>query len=137
MGQVKIKRKSEWANKKFPYKVVLDGHELCEISSGEERIITIDKPGTIQAKLRWGGSDKVDMNEAIKEVKISANRWTNIAVPGIAMLTLFVFGLINFMYPDNEANGFITALLTGFVIGGIGLLTIWNNRFIDIELIAD
>ncbi|GCC50513.1 hypothetical protein SanaruYs_07280 [Chryseotalea sanaruensis] len=140
MAQLKIKRLKEWANKRFSYKVILDGQEHFEIANGQERLISIDNPVTIQAKTMWGSSKKVKVdisNGNIKEIRISANKQTNIRFPIAAFSIVMICSVVNLIYPDNGAKDFMTGLLIGVAVPLLGLLTIWRDRFLDIELVTE
>lgn len=140
MGQLKIKRLKEWANKRFNYKVVLDGQEQFEIANGQERLISIDNPVTIQAKIMWGSSKKIKVavnNDKIKEIRISANKQTNIIYPIVALSIIMTCSVINLANPDNGAKDFMTGLLIGVAVPLLGLVTIWRDNFLDIELVTD
>ncbi len=140
MGQLKIIRLKEWANKRFNYKVILDGQEQFEIANGQERLISIDNPVTIQAKIMWGSSKKIKVavnNDKIKEIRISANKQTNIIYPILALSIIMTCSIINLVNPDNDIKDFMTGLLIGVTVPLLGLLTIWRDNFLDIELVAD
>jgi hypothetical protein len=53
MRELKITRLEEWANRRFNYTIVVDGQEQFEIASGQEKVVTIEKATTLQAKLMW------------------------------------------------------------------------------------
>jgi hypothetical protein len=140
MGQLKITRLREWANKRFAYKIILDGQEKFEIANGQERLVSIDNAVTVQAKIMWGSSKKVKVDNSddkIKEIRISANKQTNIRLPIAAFSIVMFCSVVNLIYPDNGAKDFMTGLLIGVVASLIGLLTIWRDKFLDIELVTD
>ena len=141
MGQLKIKRLKEWANRRFSYKIIVDGQEQFEIANGQERILTVDNTTTLQAKLMWCGSEKinimVDEEQKIKEVRVKANKGPNIHFPFIALTILIICGVINLVYPDNGLKGAITSILVGVIIYALALVTIWRNKFLDIELVTE
>ena len=140
MGQLKITRLKEWANRRFTYKVILDGQEQFEIANGQERLISIDNPVTIQAKIMWGSSKKIKVavnNDTIKEIRISANKQTNIIYPIVVLSIITTCSVINLVNPDNDAKDFMTGLLIGVAVPLLGLLTIWRDNFLDIELVTD
>jgi hypothetical protein len=138
MGQLKIKRLKEWANRRFSYKILVDGKEQFEIANGQERFLTFDQGATLQAKLMWCGSKKVDIaedNGNIKEIRVSANKGLNIRLPVVASTMIALSAALNFLTVDKGLKDFVTALLIGVLIGAIGQLTIGRNRFLDIELV--
>jgi hypothetical protein len=140
MTQLKITRLKEWANRRFTYKIILDGQEQFEIENGQERVISVDHPVTIQAKIMWGGSKKISVdvaNKKIKEIKISANKQTNIRFPLSAFSIVMICSAVNLIYPNNGAKDFMTGLLIGVIALLLALLTIWRNKFLDIELVTD
>jgi hypothetical protein len=140
MGQLKITRLREWANERFAYKIILDGQEKFEIENGQERLISIDNAVTVQAKIMWGSSKKVKVdisNDKIKEIRVSANKQTNIRLPIAAFSIVMFCSVVNLIYPDNGAKDFMTGLLIGVAASLIGVLTIWRDKFLDIELVTD
>lgn len=140
MAQLKITRLKEWANKRFAYKIILNGQEYFEIESGQERLISIENPVTIQAKIMWGSSKKVKVdvsNDKIKEIKISANKRTNIRYPIVAFSIVMICSVVNLIYPNNGAKDFMTGLLIGALVPLLALVTIWRDKFLDIELVTD
>ena len=140
MGQVKIKRLKEWANRRFSYKIFVDGKEQFEIADGQERILTLDNGATLQAKLMWCGSEKIyvptDSGQK-RELRVKANKGPNIRFPFFALIILISCGVINLVYPDNGAKEFMTSLGVGIIIYALCLMTIWRNKFLDIELVTD
>lgn len=141
MGQLKIKRLKEWANRRFNYKIIVDGQERFDIANGQERILTVDNTTTLQAKLMWCGSEKVnitaDREQQIKEIRIKANKGPNIRFPFFALTVLILCSVINLAYPDNQFKEAITSILVGVIIYAIALVTIWRNKFLDIELVTE
>jgi hypothetical protein len=141
MGTVKIKRLKEWSNRRFNYKIIVDGQEQFEIANGQERILTVDDTTTLQAKLMWCGSEKiniaVDKEQKIKEVRVKANKGPNIRFPFLALTIFISCGIINLVYPDNALKGAITSILVGVIIYAVALVTIWRNKFLDIELVTE
>jgi hypothetical protein len=141
MGQLKIKRLKEWANRRFNYKIIVDGQERFDIANGQERILTVDNTTTLQAKLMWCGSEKVnitaDREQQIKEIRLKANKGPNIRFPFFALTVLILCSVINLAYPDNQFKEAITSILVGVIIYAIALVTIWRNKFLDIELVTE
>ena len=140
MTQLKITRLKEWANRRFTYKIIVDGQERFEIENGQERVISVDHPVTIQAKIMWGGSKKISVdvaNKEIKEIKISANKQTNIRFPLSAFSIVMICSVVHLIYPNNGAKDFMTGLLIGVIALLLALLTIWRDKFLDIELVTD
>ena len=140
MGQLKIKRLKEWSNRRFNYKIFIDGQEQFEIANGQEKILTVDKATTIQAKLMWCGSEKINLstdNGEIKELRVKANKGPNIRFPFFALTILILFGVINIAYPDNGAKIFMTSIIVGIIIYALCLVTIWRNKFLDIQLVTE
>jgi hypothetical protein len=104
MSQLKITRLEEWANRRFNYTIVVDGQEQFEIASGQEKVVTIDKATTLQAKLMWCGSKKIEIKadeQQIKEIRVKANKGANLLFPAMAFLVLIASSVVNLVYPDN------------------------------------
>jgi hypothetical protein len=140
MEQLKIKRLKEWANRRFNYKIIVNGQEEFEIANGQERALTLNNVTTIQAKLMWCGSEQVEIKtdrEKIKEIRVMSNKGPNIWFPLTALTILLSSGLVNYVYPDNELKQFTTAILIGVIIYALALVTIWRNKFLNIELVTD
>jgi len=140
MGQLKITRLKEWANRRFKYKIFVDGQEQFEIANGQERILTVDNGVTIQAKLMWCGSERVNIptdKGQIKELRIKANKGPNIRFPFFALTVLILCSIINLVYPDNGLKDAMISIIVGVIIYALALLTIWRNKFLDIELVTD
>jgi hypothetical protein len=138
MYQVRITRASEWFNRNVNYTIVLNGEEITKLSNGEEKLITLDLPATIQAKILWCGSEKIDIKEntnSIKEVRIRAHHYTHIIISIVAPSLLLISGFINIIYPENGAKGFFTGILAGLMISCVGLLTIWRDKWLKIHLL--
>jgi hypothetical protein len=71
MTQLKIIRLNEWANKRFSYKIFVDGKEQLEIANGQESLLNIEGGSTVQAKIMWCGSKPITLpanDEKIKEI---------------------------------------------------------------------
>jgi len=81
MRELKITRLEEWANRRFSYTIVVDGQEQFEIANGQEKVVTIDKATTLQAKLMWCGSKKIEIKadeKQLKAIRVKANKGPNI-----------------------------------------------------------
>lgn len=140
MKQLTIKRLKEWSNRRFAYKILFDGQEQFELANGQERLIALDQPMTVQAKIMWGSSKKikVDVNDnTIKEIRIKANKEYNIRLPFTILSIIILCTVVNLLYPDHGIKDFMLGLLLGAMVPLIGLLTIWRDRFLDIELVKD
>ena len=140
MGQIKIRRLTEWANRRFSYKIFVDGDELFEIANGQEKCVSFDKGATVQAKLLWCGSKTVNLsvdNGQIKELIVKANNGPNIIFPFFALTILILCGVVNIIYPENGAKVYMTSIMVGIIIYALCLLTIWRNKFLDIKLVTD
>lgn len=139
MSQLKITRLEEWANRRFNYTIVVDGQEQFEIASGQEKLVIIEKATTLQAKLMWCGSKKIEIkaDEQLKEIRVKANKGANILFPVTAFFVLIASSVVNLVYPDNGLKIFMTAIMVGGMIYALALLTIWRNTFLDIELVRE
>lgn len=140
MRELKITRLKEWANRRFNYTIVVDGQEQFEIANGQEKVVTIDKATTLQAKLMWCGSKKIDIKAdepQVKEIRVKANKGANILFPAVAFLVLIASSVVNLVYPDSGLKMFITSVMVGGIIFALALLTIWRNTFLDIELVRE
>jgi hypothetical protein len=139
MRQLKITRLKEWANRRFNYTIVVDGQEQFEIANGQEKVVTINKATTLQAKLMWCGSKKIEIkaDEQLKEIRVKANKGPNILFPAMAFLVLMASSIVNLVYPDNGLKMFMTSVMVGGIAYALALLTIWRNTFLDIELVKE
>jgi hypothetical protein len=140
MSQLKITRLKEWAIRRFNYTIVVNGQEQFELANGQEKVVTIDKATTFQAKLMWCGSKKIEIKadeQHLKEIRIKANKGPNILFPVMAFLVLIASSVVNLVYPDNGLKMFMIAIMIGGMIYALALLTIWRNTFLDIELVKE
>ncbi|MCU0383984.1 MAG: hypothetical protein MUF68_07940 [Cyclobacteriaceae bacterium] len=140
MVQIKITRLKEWANRRFPYQIIVNDKEQFELGNGEGKNIVIEQASTIQAKIMWCGSAKIKIhnsNANIKEVRIKANKRINVVYPFGVLLTIFLVSIINLIFPENGAKDFMIGMLVVLIIFLIGLLTIWRDKFLDIELVRE
>jgi hypothetical protein len=53
------------------------------------------------------------------------------------LTVLILCSVINLAYPDNQFKEAITSILVGVIIYAIALVTIWRNKFLDIELVTE
>jgi hypothetical protein len=140
MRELKITRLEEWANRRFSYTIVVDGQEQFEIANGQEKVVTIDKATTLQAKLMWCGSKKIEIKadeKQLKAIRVKANKGPNILFPVTAFLVLIASSIVNLVYPDSGFKMFMTSVMVGGMIYALALLTIWRNTFLDIELVRE
>jgi hypothetical protein len=140
MTQLTIKRLKEWSNRRFAYKILFDGQEQFELANGQERLIALEQPIIVQAKIMWGSSKKVKVDvsdNAIKEIRIKANKDSSIRLPFTILAIIILCTVVNLLYPDHGIKDFMLGLLLGAMVPLIGLLTIWRDRFLDIELVKD
>jgi hypothetical protein len=138
MRQLKITRLKEWANRRFSYKILVDGKEQFEIANGQERFLTIDEGATVQAKIMWCGSRIVDISsDKVKELRVRGNKGVHILFPILSFIALNICVTINIVYPDNGLKTAVTSIIVGVMIYALCLATIWRNKFLDIELVTD
>jgi hypothetical protein len=138
MKQVSVSRIKEWANRRFSYKILVNDKEMFELGYGEEKSILLEKPITIQAKLMWCGSRKIRLQsefENIKQVRVKANRFFNVIYPVCILLFISFVSVFNFLYPESEVKNFITGIMVGLIIHLVGMLTVWRNKVLEIELV--
>ncbi|MCU0384087.1 MAG: hypothetical protein MUF68_08470 [Cyclobacteriaceae bacterium] len=138
MKQVSVSRIKEWANRRFSYKILVNDKEMFELGYGEEKSILLEKPITIQAKLMWCGSRKIRLQsefENIKQVRVKANRFFNVIYPVCILLFMSFVSVFNFLYPESEVKNFITGIMVGLIIHLVGMLTVWRNKVLEIELV--
>ncbi|MCZ8216961.1 MAG: hypothetical protein O9262_12015, partial [Cyclobacteriaceae bacterium] len=124
MTQLTIKRLKEWSNRRFAYKILFDGQEQFELANGQERLIALDQPMTVQAKIMWGSSKKikVDVNDnTIKEIRIKANKDSSIRLPFTILSIIILCTVVNLLYPDHGIKDFMIGLLLGAMVPLIGL----------------
>jgi hypothetical protein len=140
MKQVSVSRIKEWANRRFSYKILVNDKEMFELGYGEEKSILLEKPITIQAKLMWCGSRKIRLQsefENIKQVRVKANRFFNVIYPVCILLFISFVSVFNFLYPESEVKNFITGIMVGLIIHLVGMLTVWRNKVLEIELVRE
>ena len=140
MNQLKIIRLNEWANKRFSYKILVNGKEQMEIANGQESLLNIEGGSTVQAKIMWCGSKPVTLpanDEIIKELRVSGNKTFNTHFPAVASMVFCVCILVNKFYSSDSAKIILTSIMVGTMIYAVCLVTIWKNKFLDIELVKE
>lgn len=140
MNQLKIIRLNEWANKRFSYKILVNGKEQMEIANGQESLLNIEGGSTVQAKIMWCGSKPVTLpanDEIIKELRVSGNNNFNTHFPAVASMVFCVCILVNKFYSSDSAKIILTSIMVGTMIYAVCLVTIWKNKFLDIELVKE
>lgn len=140
MRELKITRLEGWVNRRFNYTIVADGQEQFEIANGQEKVVTIEKATTLQAKLMWCGSKKIEINadeQQVTEIRVKANKGANVLLPAMAFLVLIASSVVNLVYPDSGLKMFMTSVMAGGMFYALALLTIWRNTFLDIELVRE
>ena len=137
MEHLKITRLKEWANQRFHYKILIDGQEQFELGNGESKLISLEKAQTIQAKLMWGGSKRIDVSsnkESIAEIRIKANRGIHVHFPVLAMCA-FIIGILVSQNADDVTKYSATSFIGGIMLFALALVTLGRNRFLDIEVV--
>jgi hypothetical protein len=135
MALLKVKRLNEWVNRKFPYAVMVNGKEQFQLTNGQENILTLNQPVTLQVKMRWCSSPelKIENGESIKEIIISANRWTGFYIPLISMVLLFVSSFQTLFL--KSINTITLWLLGAMVIGLLALIFFARDKFLVVKVI--
>lgn len=137
MEHLKITRLKEWANKRFAYKILIDGQEQFELSNGESKSISLEKAQTIQAKLMWGGSKQIDVasnKESIAEIRIKANRGIHVHFP-VLTICAFIIGNLVSQNASDVTKYIVTFFIGGMMLFALFLITLGRNRFLDIEVV--
>jgi len=140
MNQLKIIRLQEWANKRFSYKIFVDAKEQIEIISGQEHLLNVEAGSTVQAKIMWCGSKSITLpanDEKIKELRVSGNKTFNTHFPAVASMVFCICILVSKFSTSDLAKNILTCILIGTIIYGVCLVTIWKNKFLDIELVKE
>jgi len=140
MTQLKIIRLNEWANKRFSYKIFVDGKEQLEIANGQESLLNIEGGSTVQAKIMWCGSKPITLpanDEKIKELRVSGNKTFNTHFPAVASMVSCICILVNNFYTSDSAKIILTSIMIATMIFALCLVTIWKNKFLDIELVKE
>ena len=140
MNQLKIIRLNEWANKRFSYKILVNGKEQMEIANGQESLLNIEGGSTVQAKIMWCGSKPVTLpanDENIKELRVSGNKTFNTHFPAVASMVFCVCILVNKFYSRDSAKIILTSIMVGTMMYAVCLVTIWKNKFLDIKLVKE
>lgn len=135
MGQLKVKRIPEWANRRFSYTLVVDGKEITTIANGEEKLLTVTAGATLQAKLMWCGSEKVIVPATAQEiaVHVATNKGLSLVFPIVALILFAAFGVASLMGIGADATWAFTLLIIGVMGYAVCLLTIWRRKFLTIE----
>jgi hypothetical protein len=140
MNQLKIIRLNEWANKRFSYKILVNGKEQMEIANGQESLLNIEGGATVQAKIMWCGSEPITLpanDEKINGLRVSGNKTFNTHFPAVASLVFCICILVNKFYTSDSAKIILTCIMIATIIYALCLVTIWKNKFLDIELVKE
>ena len=137
MRKITLHRPKENFNKNCSYEILVGKKYLTELKNGEEKIIEIPsefKNETLKAKIQWCGSEKMELRNLSENGKIivSGNKFLNKKMPLFGAM----FPLIGLMFfnlkivPKNIGIGIFVI----FLIGIIGTITIWRNKWLNIKM---
>ena len=140
MKKITIHRPKESFNKYCSYKILVGESTLTELKNGEEKIIEIPNElenEPLKAKIQWCGSGKIELNNLTENetIKVSGNEFFNRKLIFVGA-TFPLIGLTFTMKNQNELLKYIgIGVLILLLIGLIGTMTIWKNKWLKVEKI--
>jgi len=139
MTELKVTRIKEWANRRHRYKIIIDGVESFEISNGQQTTVKVGERSTLQAKLNWFGSKKIDLQtkSGAREVVISSNKAMTIVLPVIAFAVLAAGSAVSFVSGDPGTKTVVNILLAVMIFVVLCQALISRSRFLNIEVIGE
>lgn len=81
----------------------------------------------------WGGSSQLLIQGHQQEIMVRGNRLMNIILPMGAFATLVSVSVLNLLFVSATFKMLTTGVMVIVMIGAILQVTLWRNRFIDIE----
>jgi len=133
MKTIAIRRPKESFNKNCIYEILIDGKKLTELKYGEQKTLEIpDNSKFIKAKFLPTSSKTIALNNN-KSILVTGDKFLNKMGPfigGIILLFSLSF-ILNHQYKLIKYAG-ITLTVTA-IIFSIAVLTIWRNRWLDIQ----
>ena len=136
MNKITLHGPKESFNKTFSYKVLVGKKYLTELKNGEQKTIEIPSDlanETLKAKIQWCGSERLELRQLYNSEKIfiSGNEFLNRKMLIIgAMFPLIGLMLFNLnIVPKNIGIGVFIL----FLIGITGTITLWRNKWLNIE----
>ncbi len=134
MKKIKICRPYESFNKNYSYKVMVEKNIIAELKNNEEKIIKVEDNKPIKAKISWCGSKEIKIDNHSENIKlmITGNKLLNHKLP-LFSSTFLVISLIIFrlkFFPKIVG----ISIFGIFILLLIGTLTIWKDKWIDIEV---
>lgn len=133
MAAVTFYRQQEWMNRRFPYRIFIDNKNVFDLYPGEQKTITLDQSASVKAKLMWGGSSQLLIQGHQQKIMERGNRLMNIILPMGAFATLVSVSVLNLLFVSATFKMLTTGVMVIVMIGAILQVTLWRNRFIDIE----
>jgi len=139
MKKITLIRPTESFNKNCSYDIFIGKKKLTELKNGEEKIVEIPKEyenEKIKAKIQWCGSEKKELKSISENGKIiiKGNEFLNkkfmfaIALLPLTGVLMFAYGRENLIIKNIGISLFILLILFS-----IGIMTIWNDKWIKIE----
>jgi len=138
MKQIRLVRPEEKLNKNCRYTILLNGKPVTDLENGESKLIEIPEQSgrpMLQAKIYWCGSRQTQVAELqdTSEVIVTGNDWLNRKLPLMgAMVPLTGIALLSGASEATKIAG--TVILGILMIGLIGTLTLWKNRWIELRI---
>ena len=136
MSRIKITRLKEWYNRKFNYAIVADGKKILQLANGQGQVIDLEGSKTLQAKIMWCGSNKIQLNQPLSdgaEIKVSANKLIHRFISFAPVFLLFSIVISN-LFAGTGIAGFLTVMTMEMMFACIMLLTFWRNKWLWIEV---
>jgi len=135
MKKITLIRPRESFNKNCSYEIFIGKRKLTELKNGEEKTIEIPKEyenDKLKAKIQWCGSKKTNLHSSNEVFEIKGNKFFNKYLPfigGIFPLT----GIIIFSKQNQTIKNIGIGILVLLLLFVIGILTVWRNKWLNIE----
>ena len=136
MKKITLHRPKESLNKNCSYEILVGKRTLTELKNGEEKTIEIPtelRNETLKAKIQWCGSEKIELQNLNENEKIivSGNKFLNKKMPLFGAMFPLI-GLMSFNLKIISKNIGI-AIIVCVLIGILGTITIWRNKWLNIK----
>ena len=142
MKRITLIRPEERFNKNCAYEIFIGGQKVAVLKSGERK--TVELPDILEQsemkakiEMQWVGSMPVDIAD-VKDggnIYISGNEFLNRRMPLMgAMLPLTGIIVTISGNPSLKFGG--TGILVMILIGLIGTLTVWRNKWLSVRTTA-
>lgn len=138
MAIIRLYRRKEQYNRKFPYTILLNGKKIQTLENGgTTTIVTGQEVARLRVKFMWCGSREIslsEINDPMVTLKVGANKNLHRQLLGMPLI-IIVVNILFLMLRNMFCIEYLTAgVLASLLLYCLFLLTVKRNSWLTLEI---